>query len=225
MSNVPKVLLVDDHPTTIHSYQVSLKEWCENNQTEMIIETAENCKKAFDKLQNSLLLGPYTIVILDIRLPPSDNNGILSGEDFGLRVRELSPKTSIIVMTAHGDSFRILNIVTNIEPEGFMIKSDVTPEEFKDCFTKVLKKEMHYSQSILIFMRRRLSTSFVISEHDRNILHYLAEGVRTIDLEKKLPISLASIEKRKRVMKEIFDVEKKGDIALINKARSLGFIT
>ena len=73
-------------------------------------------------------------------------------------------------------------------------------------------------------MRKKITSELEINENDRKILFYLSEGVRTKDLIKKVPLSLASIEKRKSILKKIFEVDRKGDLALIIHARKNGFI-
>jgi hypothetical protein len=56
------------------------------------------------------------------------------------------------------------------------------------------------------------------------MLYELSLGTRMKDLPNIVPLSIAGIEKRKRILKEVFDVEDQGDKALIMKARELGFI-
>ena len=67
-------------------------------------------------------------------------------------------------------------------------------------------------------------TKIKIDKIDRQILYELSIGTRMKDLPKIVPLSIAGIEKRKRILKEVFDVEDQGDKALIMKARELGFI-
>ena len=124
----------------------------------------------------------------------------------------------------YSDNLRLINILKNLNPAGFLIKSDVTPDEFLLAFNKVRKGDVHYSQSITRITRKHITSNIVLDENDRSILFHLADGVRTKDLVEIVPLSLAAIEKRKKMMKEIFGVEKGGDLALINSARNMGFI-
>mgnify|MGYP006897066443 CR=1 FL=1 len=52
----------------------------------------------------------------------------------------------------------------------------------------------------------------------------LSKGIKTKNLTEYIPLSLAAIEKRKRHLKEVFDVEKKGDESLLDQARNTGFL-
>lgn len=74
------------------------------------------------------------------------------------------------------------------------------------------------------FIRKELTSRIVISSNDRKILFFLSQGVRTKHLVRHVPMSLPAIEKRKREMKELFEINEGGDTALIYKARELGFI-
>ena len=64
----------------------------------------------------------------------------------------------------------------------------------------------------------------VLDDIDRNILFHLSKGIKTKNLTEHIPLSLAAIEKRKRHLKEVFDVEKKGDESLLEQARNTGFL-
>ena len=63
-----------------------------------------------------------------------------------------------------------------------------------------------------------------VDKIDRQIFYELSLGTRTKDLPEVVPLSIAGVEKRKRLLKEKFDVEEQGDKALIIKAREMGFI-
>ncbi|MBZ9731164.1 response regulator [Salegentibacter sp. JZCK2] len=219
-----KILMIDDHSLIIEGYKSILQEDSKDDDFVLIIDTAHDCGEANQKIIKSLNDGLYDIVFLDINLPSSIDKKFLSGEDLGQEIRKVSPLTSLIVLTMYSENIRLMNILKNIDPEAFLIKSDITPTEFIKAFRKVLIGKVHYSQSIINLMRRQLTSEIILNENDRAILYYLAEGVRTKDLVVKVPLSLAAIEKRKKFLKEIFEVEDGGDLALINGAKKKGFL-
>ena len=71
------------------------------------------------------------IVFLDIKLPPSKDGKILSGEDLGIKINQLLPDTKIIISTTFNDNYRIHNILENINPDGFLIKNDFLTTQIK----------------------------------------------------------------------------------------------
>ncbi len=224
MSKVVKMLMVDDHSLILEGYKSKLQESFPGDELQFVIDIAQNCDEAYERINGSLFSSSYDIVILDINLPPSKDRKILSGEDLGKVIRKKSPNTALIVLTMYSENIRLLNILKSLDPEAFLIKSDITPQEFLKAFNKVREGEVHYSKSIIDIMRRQLTQDFVLDEYDRNILFHLSEGVRTKDLVDIIPLSLAAIEKRKKILKEVLEVENKGDLALISEARKKGFL-
>jgi len=173
---------------------------------------------------NSWTNDSWDLVFLDIRLPASKDRRILSGEDLGEMIRENHPLAKIIVATTFNDNYRIQNIFKSLNPEGFLIKNDLDPKELVSAIIKIMQGGVHYSQTVSNLMRIKMHRNINIDKKDRQILFELSLGTKMKDLPNIVPLSIAGIEKRKRILKEIFDVEDQGDKALILKARELGFI-
>jgi hypothetical protein len=64
----------------------------------------------------------------------------------------------------------------------------------------------------------------LLDKIDRRLLYELSIGTKTKDLPITLPLSIAGVEKRKRNLKNVFDVSGLEDKDLINKAKEKGFI-
>ncbi len=223
MESPINILMIDDHPITLDGYKnilISLKE----DKSNYLIETASDCEEAYWRVHKSTKNNIYyDVIFLDISLPPSEELKIFSGEDLGLKIREISPSSKIIILTMYNENFRIYNILKNISPEGLLIKSDVSPQEFYKAFCEVLLDKLYYSNTVKILMRKQFANDIVLDEIDRNILYHLSKGVKTKDLTQLIPLSLAAIEKRKKHMKEIFKIEG-GDLLLVGRAKQLGFV-
>jgi len=218
-----KILMVDDHPITIDGYKKILTS-LNKSEYKYIIETASNCEDAYNKISNSVEINnPYQIIFLDIGLPPAEKLKIFSGEDLGIKIREMSSSSKIIILTMYNENFRIHNILKNISPEGLLIKSEVTPQELFRAFVQVLDEKLYYSQTVNALMRKQYGNKVVLDELDRNILFQLSKGIMTKDLTNYVPLSLAAIEKRKKNIKITLEVDG-GDLILIEKAKELGFI-
>ena len=111
-----KVLIIDDHPLICDSYRDALQTVMNRNgNVQMKIETAGNCDVAKEKILNTNAKGGWDLVFLDIRLPPSKDRRILSGEDLGEMIRQHHPLAKIIVATTFNDNYRIQNIFQSIE--------------------------------------------------------------------------------------------------------------
>ena len=225
MNRMNKVLIIDDHPLICDAYKSALQQVMKENESiQLQIEAAPNCDRARDMITNTWTNSGWDLVFLDIRLPASSDRKILSGEDLGEMIRQHHPLAKIIVATTFNDNYRIQNIFKSLNPEGFLIKNDLDPKELVTAIVKILQGGVHYSNTVSTLMRKRLYNEIVVDKIDRQILYELSIGTKMKDLPNVVPLSIAGIEKRKRILKQIFDVEDQGDKALILKAREKGFI-
>lgn len=224
MTEKIKILMIDDHPMIIEGYQNTLL-FTKKDYQELKIDIANNCDEALklmDKsIENEL---PYDVLFVDISLPPSTDGTMNSGEDLAEYARKILPKAKVIILTMFNESFRIHNIIKTIDPEGFLIKSDLTSSELASAFQAVLNNPPFYSGTVNSYIRKVITSDIVIDEKNRKILHLLSQGVKTKNLASHLDISLSAIEKRKKQLREIFDIQDGDDETLLNEARKKGFV-
>lgn len=220
------VLIIDDHPLIIEAYKTALNYY--SNYTENIkfsIQIAHDCDSGCELIKKaSKSTKQKYIVFLDIKLPESADGKFLSGEDLGLLIREDLPNSRIIVSTTFNNNFRVHSILKNINPEGFLIKNDITPLELLETIRVVVEDPPYYSKTVIKLLRDQVVNDFVLDHYDRKILYELSIGTRMKDLPKLVPLSIAGIEKRKRNLKRIFNVKKMDDRDLLISAREKGFI-
>ena len=122
------------------------------------------------------------------------------------------------------ESYRIHNIIKTINPEGLLIKSDLTSSELSEAFYKVLDNPPYYSSTVNGFLRKTITSDIVLDDKNRKILHLLSKGVKTKNLSDHLGLSLSAVEKRKKQLKMLFSVEDGEDETLLREARSKGFL-
>jgi DNA-binding NarL/FixJ family response regulator len=122
------------------------------------------------------------------------------------------------------EAYRIHNIVKTIDPEGFLIKSDLTSKELASAFQAVLSNPPFYSGTVNKIIRKTISTDIVLDEINRKIIYLLSQGVKTKSLSDHIDLSMSAIEKRKKYLKEVFDIEDGSDETLLFEARNKGFI-
>ena len=219
-----KILMIDDHPMIIEGYQNTLQFTKSDNQ-ELKIDIANNCDQAVAFMNKSIETDlPYDVLFVDISLPPSTDGSMSSGEDLAEYAREVLPKAKVIILTMFNESFRIHNIIKNINPEGFLIKSDLTSSELASAFQAVLYNPPFYSGTVNSHIRKTITSDIVIDEKNRKILHLLSQGVKTKNLASHLDISLSAVEKRKKQLKELFGIEDGQDETLLDAARKKGFV-
>ncbi|MFS4483677.1 response regulator [Hyunsoonleella sp. 2307UL5-6] len=219
-----KILMIDDHPIIIEGYQNTL-QFTKKEHQELSIDIANNCDEALNYMNKSVKNSlPYDLLFVDISLPPSEDGSMSSGEDLAEYARKVLPKAKIIILTMFNESFRIHNIIKNIDPEGFLIKSDLTSSELASAFQAVLNNPPFYSGTVNSFIRKSITSDIVIDDKNRKILYLLSQGIKTKNLASHLDISLSAVEKRKKQLKEIFEIDNGQDESLLDAARDKGFI-
>lgn len=219
-----KILMIDDHPMIIEGYQNTL-QFTKKEHQELQIDIANNCDEALNYIDKSVLDKlPYDMLFIDISLPASSDGKMSSGEDLAEYARKFLPNAKIVILTMFNESFRIHNIIKNIDPEGFLIKSDLTSSELASAFQAVLSNPPFYSGTVNSFIRKSITTDIVIDDKNRKILYLLSQGIKTKNLASHLDISLSAVEKRKKQLKELFEIEDGQDETLLDAARRKGFI-
>lgn len=214
-----KVLLVDDHHMILEGYRNVLSK-SGIDKVVFMIDMADNCELAWEKIKNE----SYQLVFLDINFPVFTNSKILSGEDLGKKIKQEYPAIKIIILTRLEDPFRLHNILSNINPDGFLLKGETTSRELLRCLEKVIVSPPFYGTKISKLLHSGATSKISIDETDRHILYHLSLGTKTKDLPKLVNLSLRAVEDRKRKLKENFGVSGEGNKALLGRARESGYI-
>lgn len=225
MPTVFNVLMIDDHLLILDSYKNALLQI--SSKTENIsfkISTATNCNDAIIKLEKAQETSPYHLIFLEIRLPPSKDNKIVSGEDLGEIIRQMFKNVKIIVSTACSDKYHINNILRNVNPDAFLIKEELTFSDLSDAINAILNNKPYFCKTVLEFFRKHHSNGFTLDSIDRLLLYELSKGSKMKDLPKTIHLSIAGLERRKRLLKETFNIHKENDKVLIKMATDHGFL-
>lgn len=218
------VLIIEDHPLICEAYKSACKN-ASDSKISFNIDVVNNSVNAVKKINDAVKeKTPYDLIFLDLRLPKSEKDQIYTGEDLGIRIREMLPTSKIIISTTFNDNYRIHSIIKTVNPEGFLIKNDIVPQELVGAIRTVIKEPPYYSKTVLKLLRKQITVDFTVDNIDRTILHELSLGTKMKDLPQILNLSIAGIEKRKRHLKDIFNVNNESDKELIAVAKEKGFI-
>ena len=197
-----KILMVDDHPMIIEGYQMTLVATKKPHQ-HLDIDIAHDCDMAFELIKKASINQEtlYDVCFFDISLPASKDGLITSGEDLAALTREYLPEAKVVILTMFNESFRILNIIRSIDPEGLLIKSDLTSSELAEAFQQILTAPPYYSSTVNSFLNKTIQSEIFLDEINRKILHLLSRGIKTRSLTEHISLSMSAIEKRKKHLK------------------------
>ncbi len=217
-------LIIEDHQLIIDGYKRALKYVASKNNVVFTTHVAKNCDEADEEIKHALDTRIIDLVFLDISLPPSSNGKLLSGDDLGIKLRNLFPRVKIIVSTHLSNNYRLVNILKNIKPDSLLLKSELDFQNLTDGILNVVNGIPFYSKPVLKLVRQHVSNDFNLDNIDRQMLYHLSQGTKTKELPEVIHLSIAGIERRKRRLNQIFNNEKKTDKALITLAKEKGFL-
>ena len=215
------ILIVDDHPFIIQAYKNALDKYSLQGY-EFDVTQANNCKSGYENIVDAKK--PFDVAFFDISMPEYAEKGIYSGEDLASLIKTEMPDCKVILLTMHTELLKINNIIKNINPNGLIIKNDLTFDELIFAFDKIINNESYYSQTVIKLVGQAQYNNIELDAFDKQILFHLSKGVKTKDLPQYIPLSLSAIEKRKLNIREILEVKGGSDIDLINEAKTKGVI-
>jgi DNA-binding NarL/FixJ family response regulator len=221
MTKSMKILIVDDHPFIIQAYKNALEKYSQQGYEFEVIQ-ANNCKSGYENIVESKI--PFNVAFFDISMPEYAEKGIYSGEDLAVLMKSEMPSCKVILLTMHDELLKINNIIKNINPNGLIIKNDLTFDELIFAFDKIINNESYYSQTVIKLVGQAKYNDIELDAFDKQILFHLSKSVKTKDLPQYIPLSLSAIEKRKLNIREILEVKGESDIDLINEAKTKGVI-
>jgi len=214
------VLIVDDHPFIIEGYKNAIIRY-NPNEFDFLISQAHDCRSAYDLIENEAT-PDFDVAFLDISMPAYEEKDLFSGEDLAKLLMKKTPGCKIILLTMYTELLKIKTIIRTINPNGLIIKNDLTFDELLFAFDKVMKNDKYYSQSVVKMLHQSTHNSIEVDEFDKQILFHLSKGTPAEDMSQYIPISLNAIEKRKRNLKELLKIKSGSDEELIKEAKSKG---
>lgn len=218
------VLIIDDHPLIANAYKEAMKKVVKELNRTLIDSYASSIDEAMEKINQEEYFSSLDLIFLDIRLPKGASDKLLSGEDIGVLIKEKYPDKKIIIATTFNDNYRIHSILKSVDPDGFLVKNDLTPDELENAIKILMDNPPFYSKTVLHMLRKQISDDALLDNTDRRLLYEISIGTKMKDMPGLLPLSKAGIERRKRNLKVIFDVENGSDRDLVHQAKDRGFI-
>ena len=136
------------------------------------------------------------LAIVDIRMPPTHTT---EGLDAARAIRDETPETAILVLSAHVDVEHAMDLLASGERSGYLLKSRVTDvDEFLDTLDRILKGGSAVDPALVqeLVAARRVSDPLAdLSPREREVLELMAEGRSNAGIAHRLWVTEGTVEK------------------------------
>jgi DNA-binding NarL/FixJ family response regulator len=136
------------------------------------------------------------LAIVDIRMPPEHTT---EGLDAARVIREESPETAILILSAHVDVEHAMDLLASGERSGYLLKSRVTNvDEFLETLERIVKGGSVVDPALvqeLVAARRVQDPLDVLSPREREVLSLMAEGRSNAGIARQLWVTEGTVEK------------------------------
>ena len=135
------------------------------------------------------------LVLVDIRMPPAHST---EGLDAARVIREESPQTAIVVLSAHVEVEHAMDLIASGERTGYLLKSRVTDvDEFIATLQRVVKGGSVVDPLVqeLVAARRVRDPLEDLTPREREVLALMAEGRSNAGIARQLWVTEGTVEK------------------------------
>lgn len=202
----PRLLVADDHRVVAQGVERLLLECFEYVD---IVQSGED-------VVEWVLAGRTDLVIADISMPG------ISGIEAMRRVRQRGVVTPFVFLTMHGDC-RVAAEAIRSGASGYLLKSSAG-EELVRAIREVQAGRTYVTPTLAgptIFASEQ-NVDCNLTEKQRRILGYVAQGLRSKQIAYELGISVRTVESHKYAIMQQLGVH--GTVELVRKAEQLGLL-
>jgi len=217
------ITLIDDHQIIIDGYKAILL--ANGISTEDQIYSINSLDDAVLYIQSCFnQKSKVDLFIIDYNMPSNSKQKVKNGMDLALMVKSLLPDSKIVLLTSNDTPIVLYQIISQLNPEGLWLKTDLGYLAFLEYIKIVLSGASLYSESVKISCDNVKKFTQVLDEYDFKILLLLKDGIKTKNLPDYIPLSLGTINHRKANLKIVFNIENGDDCEIVKKGQSLGLL-
>ena len=224
MENKIRILIADDHQLVLEGFLNSLKE-----VGDFDVVTTTNCDAAFDLIKTHINSNPFQFLFTDLSFDNiTEESDLGGGEELIKAIRNNEFDIKIGVITAHTETNRIYNVISNLNPNSYLLKSKSSATEIGFAVQKMLANEYYYTHEIHQKILRRNVVQIQMDDVAIQILKELPNHSKISNLEGVIKknngtaIKLRSIETKLANLRT--DLNANNNTDLILKVKELGII-
>lgn len=224
MDDKIRIAVVDDHQLMLKGICDSLGEFS-NYETECF----STCDSVFAALKEHKESNPFDVLFTDLSFEnTNESTKIDGGESLIKKVREEEISIKIGVITGHTETNRVFNVITNLQPNAYILKNHCSGDELNFAVQKMMKGEIFYTHEIHQKIMNRNIIQIQMDEVAIQILKELPRQSKIINLEGKIKKSDGTDMKIRAIENKLanlrIDLNAKNNTDLVLKAKELGII-
>ncbi|GGZ73910.1 response regulator transcription factor [Algibacter mikhailovii] len=224
MLPIINTFIINEHQITAQAYKNILISNQKDLKLRLNTYVLNDISSTIENFKKSSSLPEYHLLILDTNVTFNSTDKINSIEKLCLFIKQKSPQTKLIITTSSKNNLRLINLLTRVNPDGLLVKSDITNLDLSSAIRRLLSGNPYYSSSVLKLFRKKIAQNIILDSIDTEILKELSNGSKMMELLKIIPLTKSGIEKRKRRLKQIFHTKTNSDRELVLSAKEQGFL-
>ena len=224
MENKIRILIVDDHQLIIQGILTSLKE-----VGDFDIVTTNTCDEAFQLIKTHQNNNPFQLLFTDLSFDnTTENTNLDGGEELIKAIRNNEIDIKVGVITGHTETNRVYNVISNLNPNAYLLKSKCDATEIGFAVQKMLANDFYYTHEVHQKIMRRNIIQIQMDDVAIQILKELPNHPKISNLEGIITkgdgsyLKLRSIETKLGNLRTDLNANNNTDLVL--KAKELGII-
>lgn len=187
------ILLVDDHPM-VQSGLISCLEFYDD------IKIVGTTNDGSDALRKAKALEP-DVILMDVSMPT------MNGIDATEIITEQLPNTKVLIFSMH-DSPEFVRSAIQAGASGYVLK-DTSSEEVYYAIKAIAKGNTHFCSSIakMLIENPIKAENEKLTTREQVILSYVARGLSSKEVARKLDISFRTVDAHRRNIKAKLNID------------------
>ena len=224
MENKTRILIADDHQLVIQGILCSLKE-----VGDFDVVTTDNCDDAFQLIKSNQNTNPFQLLFTDLSFDnATEDTNLDGGEELIKAIKNNEFDIKIAVITGHTETNRVYNVISNLNPNAYLLKSKCDATEIGFAVQKMLANDYYYTHEIHQKIMKRNIIQIQMDDVAIQILKELPNHPKLANLEGVIKkgdgsfLKLRSIETKLGSLRADLNANNNTDLVL--KAKELGII-
>lgn len=162
---------------------------------------ALNCEEAYHIINSASVLD---WAIIDYQIPGFEEKDLNNGIDIALLIKRHHPKCKVIMITAYQEAVIVYDIHRKARPDALIVKNDISYTIFKECLTSENRYLSTTAQKAIGIIN---NNEELLNNTNREILLYLKQGFKIVEIGNVLSLSESTIQKRITKIRELLNVK------------------